>query len=190
MRNLLFFLFTISVLPSCEEKCEINHQSPHYYTYTGTIAATNNSSILSYDDRILICGNMQTESIVFKIEKDGDIVWRSICDAHETTLLTGLAEHTDQTIFVCGVTKRNNPEESSDILLIQLQANGDTMWSKTYDVGNSVRGSRIVCSKDQNILIASTTEDPVSNSFSDYSIVKTDRDGNELWRRSNHGKPR
>jgi hypothetical protein len=178
----ILMLFSIISYFSCnEEICEVSSFEPHYSFYEGQIGATGNSTVESYDHNLIICGNNNDLLTVLKISKEGAVLWKNDFSREPLGMASGIAESMDHNIFICGKVSRNNNPDTSDILLVKLNAIGDTIWSKTYPENFSTRGSRIIQTSDNNILIAGQIEDTNQDISSYFALIKTDLDGHLLW---------
>ena len=68
-------------------------------------------------------------------------------------------------------------------VLIKINYQGDTLWQKTYkDPVNSMAAQAIAKAADNGFLISGSTDDYV-NHISPCFVLKTDTNGNELWRK-------
>lgn len=70
-----------------------------------------------------------------------------------------------------------------DMLLIKLTENGDTLWTKTYG-GNDTDGANMVFQTlDSGFVLVGATNS-YGGGYSDFYIVKTDKDGNFQWQKT------
>ena len=66
-----------------------------------------------------------------------------------------------------------------DVLLMKTDADGNEMWSRTYNLGLNDWGRSLRQTKDGGFIIAGMTE--VSPQIFDPFLIKTDADGNVQW---------
>ena len=180
----IILLFIIPFFSCSKEICEITSFDPSYFIYEGQIGATGNSTVLAYDNNLLICGNVSDKLTALKISREGSIVWRNDFSREPNGRASGITESVDHDIFICGSVSRNNNLDTNDILLVKLSPVGDTLWSKTYEANYSTGGSRIIQTSDHEILIAARVEDPAQNILDEFVLLKVDFEGNILWQRS------
>ncbi len=76
-------------------------------------------------------------------------------------------------------------------VLIKFDLNGDTIWQKTYkDSSFKINCQRVTKSVDGGLLISGMKVDDSTVGNSPVLVIKTDTNGNELWRKSvNKGFP-
>ena len=75
MNQLTIILLTILSLASCQ-KDKDNLPTPKYYVFSGQLGINDNSTIVSNDNNLIICGNSGGKIIVTKISKLGKIIWQ------------------------------------------------------------------------------------------------------------------
>ena len=177
---LVFFAFLI--LFSCnEDLCTDKNITPEYFTYSGRIGAVNNSTILSSDGNVVICGNSDSTNIIFKISQEGTLIWRNEFETGNNGLTVGIAEANTHDLFICGAYSRNHTSIKNEILLVKSNPVGDTLWTKSFEKDVSTRGDRIIFTSDQNILVAGITEDPDSSDNYDLVLIKFNQEGIVIW---------
>ena len=77
----------------------------------------------------------------------------------------------------------------SYVYLVKTDARGRKLWSKTFGQGDVNRGESVQQTQDQGYIVAGTTWSSDGNR-SDVYLIKTDRDGNEIWSRTYGGSRR
>jgi len=134
---------------------------------------------------ILIGTTLQNPSNVFlvKTDKDGNVVWykqKGYDDSAEGG--TSVRQTSDHGFIFTGWTNQFDRRQS-DLWLVKLDANGNTVWHHHYgnsdinDTGNSVRQT-----KDGGYIIAGSTWIPTNQE--DFFLLKTDSVGNQQWSRN------
>jgi hypothetical protein len=70
-----------------------------------------------------------------------------------------------------------------DALLVKLTEAGDTLWTKTYG-GSNFDNANIVCqTPDSGFVMMGVTQSFSTGPNSDYYMIKTDKNGNQLWQK-------
>ena len=184
MRQIIFYLLTLLFLFSCKKDKNNNMDTPTYYTYAGQIGFSDNSTIISNDNNLLICGNLSNNISVLKLSKLGNQIWRKDFYTGEGSVSTAIAESNINELFICGYTLRNYANSSQDVLLIKTNSNGDTIWTKTYGGINADYSTSIIFTSDGNLLMSGKTESFGAGSFGDIYLVKVNKNGDTLWTNS------
>ncbi len=173
----IIWLFLFSACKKNDNDQENNE--PTYYLFNGTIGASGNSTCLSLDDNLILCGNYNEKISLIKVSKSGEEVWRNDFDAGNMSSVKSLTQSENGEIFVCGYTYRNSGR--MDVLLVKTNRDGDTIFTKTYGGNDSDYGRCIKKTKDGNILIAGNTKSFGSGSTGDVYLIKLNYDGEILW---------
>jgi hypothetical protein len=183
MKQLSIIILTILFLASCKKDKDIPptpEPQQNYFTFTGQIGTNDNSTVVSNDDNLIICGNTGSNLSILKITKTGTQIWRNDFGAGNTSSTSGVTELNGD-LFICGKTSRNYSTTKNDILLIKANSSGDTIWTKTYGGIEAEYGTNIIATSDGNILIAGKTESFGAGSFGDIYLVKVNTSGDTLW---------
>ncbi len=183
MKQLTILILTILYLASCKKDNDLPptpEPQPKYFTFTGQTGTNDNSTVVSNDDNLIICGNTGSILSILKITKTGTQIWRNDFGAGNNSSASGVTELSGD-IFICGKTSRNYSTTKNDILLIKANSSGDTIWTKTYGGAEAEYGTNIIATSDGHILIAGKTESFGAGSFGDIYLVKVNTSGDTLW---------
>ena len=82
--------------------------------------------------------------------------------------------------FIVAATTSSFGAGGQDIFLIKTDANGDTLWSKTFGGTGNDRAANVVKSNDNGYAIFGTTNS-FGNGGDDFLLWKTDSLGNTEW---------
>jgi len=95
-------------------------------------------------------------------------------------------ELSDSSFIFTGLTSQNtNSIYPWDIAVMKTDKNGNTLWSKKYDMGYSdANNGSIMVNVDKSMLIIGSTELTGSADDSDILLLKIDSLGNQLWARA------
>lgn len=74
---------------------------------------------------------------------------------------------------------------SGEFNLMRVDSAGNTLWEKTYSSGQPSTGISITRTADGNLLLAGTSQSPVTGA--DVYLVKVDPQGSEIWSRTFEG---
>ncbi len=185
IKLLLLFSSALLLFSSCKKDPPIVPEpAPTYYSFQGKIGANDNSTIVSIDHNLLICGNSGDSLCILKISKTGSQIWRKDFTAGYGCSASGITQSTNQDIFICGSTLRNELNSKSDILLIKTNSNGDTLWTKTYGGREDDNWSYIITTNDSNLLICAISFGYTSESSCDIYLIKANTNGDTIWTRT------
>jgi putative intracellular protease/amidase len=155
-------------------------------TYGGVGTEYGNGSICLADGFLVAgyttsFGSGTKDVYLIKLDKDGREVWSQAYGGPSWDVGMSVCATNDDHYIVCGYTHSFGKGEE-DVYLIKTDRSGKEIWSKTYggerlDMGNSV------CLTDNDGFLVGAT----SGSFSentDFLLIRTDAQGNELWKTS------
>lgn len=165
---------------------EMENNEPNYFTFDGSTLRSDNSTIVTSDNNLIIgCNaNIDFNWTLIKTTKLGQELWKKNIVA-EDFWQNGcvLTEIENGDLFVCGSTTRYSAISETDILLVKTDPNGDTLWSKTYGSKNHDLAQNIIKTSDGNILVSGETEGNDSIAPRDIYLLKLNYDGDILWTR-------
>jgi len=96
----------------------------------------------------------------------------------------GICQTSDSTFALVGETYSYGHGQS-DIYVLQLNRQGDTLWTKTYGGTLEDRASSIKLMPDSSLLIAGATKSFGNGSF-DFYLIRTNKNGDSLWTKVQH----
>jgi hypothetical protein len=187
MKQLAIFILTVWVVVSCKNDSTPTPEpepEPNYFTFAGQIGINDNSTVVSYDNNLIIYGNISSKLSILKITKSGTEIWRKDFAAGNMSSGKSIVEDSNHDLFICGATNRNYSVSRQDVFLIKANSTGDTIWTKTYGGTESDYGQCIITTSDGNILIAGKTESFGAGSFGDIFLVKVNSNGDTIWTNS------
>ena len=120
---------------------------------------------------------------VVRTDKFGNIRWEKRYDFQGTSNKGNRVVQTiDNTFMICGYTY-NYLSLDKDILLQLINAKGDTIWTKSYDLGYNVwEGAySIIQISDGGYVLTGAISFKFNSPWDDLFIMKVDKDGNFLW---------
>jgi hypothetical protein len=181
-KTITFILISSFLIIACKKNNNNpNNNEPTYFTFYGSIGSNDNSTVVTSDNNLVICGNTGDKISLIKITKSGEKVWMSDVYGGNMSSASAIVESVNGNLFVCGKTYRNWDNSRIDILLVKLNSNGDTLWTKTYGGIEAEYGYNILETSDGNILIAGTTLSFGSDPYGDIYLIKANYQGDTLW---------
>ena len=114
-------------------------------------------------------GNAFSDSMIFRTLADGSLVAASTLEGVGEDEITSLAKMPDGTIYAAG-------QKGYAMSVMQLLANGDVAWLKTYSVDGPNIANDLTITNSGDLLVVGATK-----SQGDGLILRLDDDGNEIW---------
>ena len=122
-------------------------------------------------------GNHKFNAWIIKTNDIGDIIWERLYGNIETSEgANALIQLEDSTYVFTGYTS-GFPETPSDLWLVKLNVQGDTIWTKSIGGMQSDNGNDLVQSSEGGYAIAGRTKSFGAGGY-DAWLVKTDSSGN------------
>ncbi len=115
---------------------------------------------------------------LIKTNSSGDTLWTKTFRGNCSDV-TSVQQTTDEGYIIIGSTY-SFIVGSSDIWLIKTNANGDTLWTKTYGGSGDDYGHSVQQTKDEGFIITGYTQSFGAGS-NDIWLVKTNAEGDTLW---------
>jgi hypothetical protein len=183
-KPIVIFILTGLIVLSCKKDKDEPLAHPVYHTFEGHIGTNDNSTIVSSDNNLIICGNLNNNISILKISKTGRLIWRNDFNAGNMSSSSGIMETNSHDLFIVGETFRNYSRTMKDVLLIKANNMGDTIWTKTYGGINSEYGANIIQTSDGNVMLSGKTESFGAGSVGDIYLIKVSTNGDILWSKS------
>ncbi len=138
------------------------------------------------DSGFVICGETysfgsgNTDVYVIKTNKTGDTTWTRTIGGINKDMGYSIIITNDSNYVIVGETSSFGLD-SSDVYLIKLNKNGDTMWTKTYG-GNGIDvGYNLDNTSDNGLILIGSTNSFTSGVGMEAYMIKTDSMGGTLW---------
>jgi len=140
-------------------------------SYGRAVRVTENSDFIvagyreidSYDDQLYIA----------KTNGSGELIWSKEYGGNGREIAWDIQETEDFGFVVLGWTAQRG-SNYADIYLLKIDANGDSIWSKTYGNYSSDEGRSILIKDDGGFIIA--------GKIASYkAVISTDQNGDTLW---------
>jgi hypothetical protein len=135
------------------------------------------------DGGYIITGITASDVWLLRTNANGDTSWTRTFGGIDIDVGKSVQQTSDGGYVIVGTTKSFG-SGSEDVWLIKTDANGDTIWTKTYgdthgDIGNSVQQTT-----DGGYIITGITNQQLANPgliYQDIWLIKTDANGDTLW---------
>ncbi|MDD5528469.1 MAG: T9SS type A sorting domain-containing protein [bacterium] len=119
---------------------------------------------------------------LIKTNSSGDTLWTKTYGGADSDWGSSVQQTQDSGFIVTGWTASFDTNGYMNAYLIKTDANGDTMWTRTFNlsIAYSVRQT-----KDNGFIVAGITESDMGDK--DVYLVKTDVNGDTMWTRTYGG---
>jgi pimeloyl-ACP methyl ester carboxylesterase len=119
-----------------------------------------------------------------RTDAEGNELWTRTFGGQNNVLVSGGVQTPDGGFLVLASILRF-PDPGDDIYLLQVDENGNEVWSRTWEEG-TMNAYDLIQTSDGDYLITGLYmlgDDPASSNV-DYLFIKVDPEGNEIWRRT------
>jgi len=160
-------------------------------TYGGTGSDRGESVCQTTDGDYIIAGSTRSfgaggsDVWLIKTDANGDTLWTRTFGGTDTDRGFSVCKSTNDGYAIAGYTSSYGAG-GNDVYLIKTDANGDTLWTKTFGGTGSDRSLSVCKTTDDGYIIAGYT-----NSYgaggNDVYLVRTDANGDTLWTKTYGG---
>ncbi len=120
---------------------------------------------------------------IIKTDSTSNIIWSKIYGGPLDDEAYSIQQTTDGGYIMAGYTKSFGIQYY-DAILLKTDANGDTLWTKTYGGLGSDYGNTVTQTNDGGYIMAGyTTKTTISGDTASMYLVKTDAQGNLQWQK-------
>lgn len=177
---IFFFIMHLSMVNSIAQTLKFQKVYGGYsYDYGNDLIQTPDSGYL------LLCTSNSFSSssdiYLLKVDKLGAYQWQHTYGGTEIEGASQIKFTQDSNIAIAGHTS-SYLTSSYDFYLVKANLNGDPIWTKHYGTNEWDFANSMDTCADGGFILAGKTYD-TGNAYSDILIVKTDANGDELWRK-------
>lgn len=154
-------------------------------TYGGQGCDGSQSVRQTSDGGFIIVGDTQSfgkgfhDVFLVKTDARGETMWTKTYGGSDFDYGESVQQTADKGYIVIGWTKSFG-SGASDVFLLKLDKNGDTLWTHTYGGPDNDFGFGVLETKDGGFILVGDTKS-YSYGWYDVYVIKTDEKGNILW---------
>jgi hypothetical protein len=140
------------------------------------------------DGGYILCGNTRCvhagfDAYIVKTDAVGDTVWTRVYGGDDYDYAYWAEQTGGGGYIVAGYTRSFGLAGGYDAWLLRLDANGDTLWTKTYGGEDTDYCYSLDQTSDGGFVLGAVTKNFGAGSY-DVWLVKTDANGDTLWTRT------
>lgn len=167
-------------------------------TYKPNESITRGSDVLEVGDDYYCIGTYDDDIqngyavLIVKYNSSGELLWeKRIKNKNENILesinyTSTIVNTYDSNLVILAHSIKFTVSGSTsiqDIWLLKLNLEGDTLWTKNYDLGFQYREQTysIITTSDSGFAIVGTMQTPFTSPWEDLFILKVDKNGTKQW---------
>ncbi|UCD18554.1 MAG: hypothetical protein JSV44_06515 [Candidatus Zixiibacteriota bacterium] len=127
-------------------------------------------------------GSGMTDVYVIKTDRLGDVLGQTTFGGSNNDFGYGVAATPDGGYVIAGATSSLGAGQS-DVYLVRLDRNGDSLWARTYGGALTDEAWAVAVTADSGFIIAGSTYS-FGAGDKDVYVIRTDSDGDTLWTRA------
>ncbi|RJP75247.1 MAG: T9SS C-terminal target domain-containing protein [Candidatus Zixiibacteriota bacterium] len=155
-------------------------------TYGGSELDVGESMQQTFDGGYIIAGYTgnypATDVFLIKTDVSGDTNWTRAYDGNGDDYSYSVHQTTDGGYIVAGRTD-SCAGGNRDVYLVKTNSSGDTLWTRKIDGSYRDEGYCVRQTYDGGYIITGLTV-PLSSSYTDVYLIKTDANGDIIWTRT------
>ena len=124
-------------------------------------------------------GNIN-DTYVLKTDANGNLTWSKTYGQDGDDWAYGIVQTNEGGYAIIGHTNRDSTTALSDLYLIKTDANGDTLFAKSYGGTNYDKGTAIIQISDSGFVVTGSTYS-FGNGTSDVYLLKINKKGDTLF---------
>jgi hypothetical protein len=177
---LLIFITSLSLLYS---------QTTFFRTYGLGIYDVGESAVINNDTTYVIGGitdsggGSSTDFLLFKVDSVGDLIWRKQYGGDGPDGAKAVVKALDNGGYFLTGYKNDIDSTGYNIWLLKTDANGDTLWSKTFGGMDWDFAHSLTTLADSTYVLAGETYS-FGNGQRDVYLIRFDANGDTLWTRT------
>jgi len=116
-----------------------------------------------------------------RMDADGNVIWSRTFGGVNNVIVSSFLTTPDGGVIILA-SILGFPELDDDIYLLKVDADGNEVWSQTWEEGN-LYSSDMISTQDGNYLIVGTSSPSSGENSTDTDILflKVDPEGNQIW---------
>ncbi len=160
-------------------KTDANGDTLWTRTYHGRWESEGRSVRQTADSGFIVAGTMGDDVYLVKTDAKGDTQWTRTFGGADPEYGRSVQQTADGGYIIAGETWSFGAG-GYDVYLIKTDANGDTLWTRTFGDADYDYGWSVQQTPDAGYVVCSSTA-PFGPGYDDIILIKTDSIGDTLW---------
>ena len=158
-------------------------------TFGGSNEDVGQSVLQTSDGGYIIAGSTKSDSAggydawLIKADREGSEIWNKTFGGPRDDRANSVQQSSDGGYVITGAT-RSSGAGGSDVWVIKTDKDGSKTWDKNFGGQLDDEGSSIRQTADGGYIIAGKTRSVSSNGYYDALLIKIDKFGNEIWKKT------
>ena len=184
-----FIQFAVGLGDALLIRTDANGDTLWTRTYGGSGTNNGNSVQLTSDGGFVVGGSTNSfgagdpDVSLIRTDAQGDTLWTRTFGGSSNDEGFSVQQTSDGGFIVAGSTESFGAGES-DVYLIRTDAQGDTLWTRTYGGSGFDRGFSVQQTSDDGFVVAGVTTSFGAGESDDVYLIRTDAQGDTLWTRT------
>lgn len=151
------------------------------HAHSTSITKLNSNDGYIYGGNIDGIGNNRSLPI-YKIDNDGVFEWAKSYDfGNKTEWASDIINTLDGNLLIYGIHGNQNPNSSSELILMKVNYSGDIIYSKLINQGNTTNTSNTVKELSNGDIIISGVTNAFGNGSFNLFVSRFSINGDEIW---------
>ncbi len=153
-------------------------ENRHYFVQSGLEISGGNYIFLGYHKA---SGAGQEDLWLVKTDATGDTIWTETIGGTGNDLSSAIQQTSDGGYIIAASTNSFGAG-NFDAWLIKTDADGDTIWTRTYGGTDTDHASDVKQTDDNGFIVAGSTRSfGHANNYNDAWLIRTNSNGDTLW---------
>jgi hypothetical protein len=153
-------------------------------TYGAGYEGEANSIKQTPDNGYILTGSARISDLIYnlwilKLNENGDSIWSRKLESNVSTTGNDIFTNSDGTCLIVGQIEDTN-QHRSNLLVIKINSQGDTLWSKKYENSLSYTCKSLIKCVQGGYAAIAVIDSTGETSF-DYQIIRFGENGDTLW---------
>lgn len=175
--------FMLKLDENCDSMWTVVHGDPDYQKGAcGVVEAYNGGYLFTGQYAQDVYGR---QLFIIKTNSTGTIMWERFYGLDGTDTGYCIIKADSGNYMITGQSPSfNNQQWNSDLFLMKIDSNGDSLWTRSYGGDQEDRGTRVRRTADGGYIAAGYAKSFSGGYYKDWYIVRTDANGDSLWTRA------